>query len=202
MPLLSRPRLRLGFDLFALQLGLGVALFSMLGCVSQVQPWYEIDPGNGRLLFIRHHAEKTGPRTALEVHTRAGTTVLPVDEPRIARWLDPNTILVLAGGSAADADAPDRQLIHVDVSTGATTVVRAETSMLDIEPSADGRKLAWVRSVGGTMAHALEVEEMNPAGEPVVASHEGFDGPRWGPLPRQSRGARYGDSAGRCRRAR
>ncbi len=153
-----------------------------LSCAAPVAPWYEVDPGEGKLLLIREFAEKSGRRTVLEVHTRAGTLIPDIERPLRARWIDANTLLVhVRTDDSTSSNASSSRLVRYDLSSKEATALPFAERPYDLEPSPTGARLAWGREAESSRARSFEVRSLAPSFSRLGSRSRGFKDPRWRP---------------------
>jgi len=160
------------------------------GCATPIAPWVELDPGNGKLVTILRVDEPVGEgdelelvsRTELHVHTVNGVRVLPIDEARDARWVDPDTLLVIQElPSVEQPGLPETRMILVHSRTGEIRHLGEGSGYYDPEPSPDGTLVAVGRDQPTVGDADLEVFDLSADFEKVGSRRQGFEEPRWRP---------------------
>jgi hypothetical protein len=131
--------------------------------------------GPGHLLLI---LEQDGGRR-LVVYDASGARQVPVEQPREARFIDSDTLLVVAEvASAEEYGLPATRLLVHQIASGRSQPLGSPGRHYDAEPSPDGAWLAVGADVAGVGDSDLEIWSIARR-ERLAVRHQSLEEPRW-----------------------
>lgn len=150
------------------------------GCAGFVGPWDIGHRGAGRIAVLYERDDlEAGTRTQLLVYDRRGARRLRVTDPRLVRWLGPDSLLV--GLRESEDYLPVLQLYRIELASGASRELGAPGLYFDPAPDPSGRWLALAVESGQLGDSELQVWDLDEPGEPLARRAQTLDRPRWSP---------------------
>ena len=153
----------------------GVWIAALVLACGHVTPPLPAFTGPGRLLLI---LERDG-RRELVVFDARGSRRLSLDAPREARFISPDSLLVVGEVPAEEEfRLPNTQMRIVDLAGGSSRALGEPARHYDPEPSPDGRWLAVGAETPGVGDSNLEIWSLEE-GHRVTFRAQSLEEPRW-----------------------
>jgi hypothetical protein len=175
------PKIRLAKFAVALALALCLAACSRHRATAPA-PYDTGFRGPGRLVILFENADPAVPRV-LVVHDRSGAQALRVENPRAARWISKNQLLVSQElPPEEEYGLPRAQLLRVDLDSGLVEPFASPARWFDAEPDPRGERLAAGVEVDDQGASELVLLSLASRGDkPLADASRALDRPRWSP---------------------